>query len=141
MTEARPNSPNTLPLSGRVFVVDDDVDILSFIRGALEDEGLTVMTARDGGQAVDAAAHFNPDMMIIDVTLPVLSGHGVSARMRELRGDAFPVLVITADGRAAEKARQLRAYAYLRKPFELDELMHQVRRGLSEASANWSTFD
>ena len=131
MTGARPNSP----LTGRVFVVDDDADILSFIRGALEDEGLTVMTAEDGGQAVDAARHFNPDMMIIDVTLPVLSGDGVATRMRELRGDAFPVLVITADGQAAEKARQLRAYAYLRKPFELDELMRQVRRGLVEASA------
>ena len=63
MTGAHPHGP----LTGRVFVVDDDVDILSFIRGALEDAGLTVMTARDGGQAVDAAAHFDPDMMIIDV--------------------------------------------------------------------------
>jgi DNA-binding response OmpR family regulator len=115
--------------------VDDDADILSFIRGALEDQGLTVMSVADGGKAVEAVRHFNPDLMILDVTLPVLSGDGVAARIRELRGNAFPVLVITADGRAAEKARQMRAYAYLRKPFELDDLVQEVRRGLAQASA------
>jgi DNA-binding response OmpR family regulator len=97
----------------------------------LEDEGLTVMAVEDGGQAVSAAPEFQPDLMIVDVTLPVLSGHIVTSRLRELRGEAFPVLVITADGQAVEKARQLGAYAYLRKPFELDALVESVRVGLA----------
>jgi DNA-binding response OmpR family regulator len=120
----------TTSLSGRVLVVDDDAHILSFIRGALEDEGLTVITATDGGQAVALAERFEPDLVIVDVILPVLSGHGVTTRLRELRGDGLPVLVITGDGQAVDKARQLRAYGYLRKPFELDDLIDQVRRGL-----------
>ena len=117
--------------SARVLVVDDDAAILNFIRGVLEDEGLTVMAVEDGGQAVSVAQQFEPDLMIVDVTLPVLSGHGVAARLRELRGEAFPVLMITADGQAVEKARQLGAYAYLRKPFELDALLDCVRLGLA----------
>ena len=115
---------------GRVLIVDDDPDVVGFISGVLEDEGYTVMTASDGAEAVASAEDFDPDLMILDVTLPVLSGPDVAARFRELRGDAFPVLMITADGHAVAKARQLRAYAYLRKPFELDDLLRQVRRGL-----------
>jgi len=117
--------------SARVLVVDDDAAILEFIRGVLEDEGLTVMAVADGGLAVSVAEQFQPDLMIVDVTLPVLSGHSVTSRLREIRGDAFPVLVITADGQAVKKARQLGAYAYLRKPFELDALVDSVRMGLA----------
>jgi two-component system, OmpR family, response regulator len=118
----------------RVLVVDDDAGILDFIRGVLEDEGHTVMTVADGGEAVAVAQQFVPDLMIVDVTLPVVSGHRVAAHLRELRGESFPVLVITADGQAVEKARQLRAYAYLRKPYELDALLDSVREGLDGAT-------
>jgi DNA-binding response OmpR family regulator len=118
----------------RVLVVDDDADVLNFIRGVLEDEGHTVVAVADGGQAVSIARDFAPDLLIVDVTLPVLSGHVVTAHVRELRGDAFPVLVITADGQAVEKARQLGAYAYLRKPFELDDLLKSVGVGLASVN-------
>jgi DNA-binding response OmpR family regulator len=124
--------PDGLP--ARVLVVDDDADILNFIRGVLEDEGLAVIAVPDGGQAVAVAAEFEPDMLIVDVTLPVLSGHRVTTRLRELRGTTFPVLVITADGQAADKARQLGAYAYLKKPFDLDDLLESVRVGLAQMS-------
>jgi DNA-binding response OmpR family regulator len=49
-------------------VVDDDAHILSFIRGALEDEGFTVITATDGGWADSLAERFEPDLLIVDVT-------------------------------------------------------------------------
>ncbi len=120
------------PVPARVLVVDDDADVLNFIRGVLEDEGHTVMAVGDGGQAVSVVEDFAPDLMIVDVTLPVLSGHLVTERVRELRGNTFPVLVITADGHAVEKARQLGAYAYLRKPFDLDDLLEWVALGLSK---------
>jgi DNA-binding response OmpR family regulator len=123
----------TREVSARILVVDDDTDVLSFLRGALEDEGLTVMTATDGAQAVAHAEHFGPDLLVLDATLPVLSSQGVAKQMRELRGRAFPVLVITADGQAAEKARRLGAYAYLRKPFELNHFVELVWRGLGPA--------
>jgi len=64
------------------------------------------------------------------VTLPVLASDVVAARLRQLGPDALPVLVITADGRASEKARALGAYAYLQKPFDIDRLVDLVERGL-----------
>jgi DNA-binding response OmpR family regulator len=95
-----------------------------------------VRTAADGRQAIAVADEFEPGLIILDVTLPVLSNHGVAAHLRELRGETFAVLVITADGQAVEKARRLGAYAYLRKPFDLDHLVEQVWHGLRRTSVD-----
>ena len=114
----------------RVLVVDDDPDMLLVIEAALSDEGLQVQTAADGPSAIDLMQLRPPDLLILDVTLPSMDSSSVAERMRELRDDAAPVLVITADGRAAEKARTLRAYGYLRKPFELTNLITSVLTGL-----------
>ena len=113
----------------RVLVVDDDPDMLHIIRGVLQDEGFSVATAGDGGLALSVARREPPDLAVLDYTLPMLDSRQLAARLRELRGAALPVLVITADGQAADKARRLGAYAYLRKPFELGELLAAVRRG------------
>jgi CheY-like chemotaxis protein len=118
-----------------VLVVDDDPDMLRVIQGVLEDEGLAVTTASDGGLAVAMAAERAPDLAVLDVTLPVLSGLQVAARLRDLLGPAFPLIAITADGRASEKARQLGAYAGLHKPFELSDLVAEVWRGLGRQPA------
>jgi CheY-like chemotaxis protein len=118
-----------------VLVVDDDPDIVRVIRGVLEDEGLAVTTAADGGRALAIAAEQAPDLAVLDVGLPVLDGRQVAARLRDLLGAAFPVLAITADGHAAEKARQMQAYGGLRKPFELNDLVAEVWRGLGRAHA------
>src|SRR5207248_2952242 len=117
--------------SRRVLVVDDDPDMLRVIRDVLEDEGLIVETAADGGQALSIAREQQLDLAVVDVTLPVLDGSQVAQHLRALRGAHFPVLAITADGQAAEKARRLGAYAYLRKPFELPDLLSAVARGLN----------
>jgi CheY-like chemotaxis protein len=114
-----------------VLVVDDDPDMLRVIRAVLEDEGIQVTTAADGGRAVAIAEQRAPDLAVLDMTLPVLDGSQVAARLRDLLGGEFPVLAITADGHAAEKARQLAAYTYLRKPFDLGDLVTEVWRGLA----------
>jgi CheY-like chemotaxis protein len=115
----------------RVLVVDDDPDMLRVIRGVLEDEGFLVTTAGDGGRAVASAEQLAPDLVVLDMGLPVLDGTQVAARLRGLLGTEFPVLAITADGHAAEKASRLAAYNYLRKPFDLADLVTEVRRGLT----------
>lgn len=120
-----PQSP-----SARVLVVDDDPNMLRVIGAALSDEGLAVQTAPDGQTALDLMQQVAPDLLVLDVTLPSMDSTSVAERMRELRGESAPVLVITADGRAAEKARTLRAYSYLRKPFDLNNLISTVLTGL-----------
>jgi len=113
-----------------ILVVDDDADIVAAIQGALSDEGHAVRTATDVHEAINLIEQQPPDLLILDVTLPSMNSASVAARLRDLKGDAAPVLVITGDGRAAAKARTLRAYAYLRKPFDLGRLISTVERGL-----------
>ncbi|HLJ65823.1 MAG TPA: response regulator [Chloroflexota bacterium] len=113
-----------------VLVVDDDPDLRLAIQWALEDEGLEVVTAADGREALDVGTRSQPSLVVLDIGLPVLDGYAVAAGLRQTHGYAVPILVVTADGRAAEKAERVEAFDYLHKPFELDDLLSAVRRGL-----------
>jgi CheY-like chemotaxis protein len=99
----------------------------------LEDEGFVVETAADGRQAVQRAASKRPRpaLVVLDLALPRLSGARVAAELREAYQPPPPVLLITADGDAPRKARQVGAFAFLSKPLELDDLVAVVRRGLA----------
>ncbi len=113
-----------------ILVVDDDPRVREAIRWALEDEGFAVQTAGDGREALVEAAQHPPALVVLDLTLPVLRGDEVARTLRTEHGPSLPILVITADGEAHTKAEQAGAYAYLRKPFEVVELLAAVRRGL-----------
>ncbi len=113
-----------------ILVVEDDPQLRRMIRWALEDEGYVVETAADGRQAVEHTARARPALVVLDMTLPVLDGMGVARELRAIYREPPPVLLMTADGRAAEKARSVGAYAYLTKPFDVDELLTLVRQGL-----------
>lgn len=113
--------------------MDDDPQVRQLICWALEDEGLPVELAADGGEAIERATQRKPALLILDIGLPTLPGDAVAHAMREAHGEDIPILTITADGRAAEKARLVGAYAYLRKPFGIDDLVRSVRTGLASA--------
>jgi len=114
-----------------LLVVDDDPRMRQTIRWALEDEGLLVETAADGRQAIDCAMRRRPALVVLDIGVPIFNGYEVAAALREKYGDGLPILTVTADGRAAEKAQQVGAFAHLPKPFEVDDLVAAVRRGLN----------
>ena len=116
--------------AGPILVIDDDPGLREIICEALEDDGLLVAAAADGAQALELAAQRRPQLVILDWGLPVADGGVVSSRLRQAHGDHLPILVITADGRAAEKARRAQAFAYLHKPFDVDTLVITVRRAL-----------
>src|SRR3712207_2785624 len=94
----------------------------------LEDEGFDVGTAMDGAQALRLAAERPPGVVVLDMSLPDVTGEALARQLRAT-WPGLPVLVITADGRAAEKAARIGAYAYLHKPFDIGELVALVRRG------------
>ena len=113
-----------------ILVVDDDAELRTMIQWMLEDEGWRVETAGDGRQAVEQATRSRPQLVLLDMGLPVLDGDGVAAELRKLYGESLPIVVITADGHAAAKARRVGARGHLSKPFEIDELCTMVQRAL-----------
>jgi two-component system KDP operon response regulator KdpE len=116
----------------RILVVDDDPQVRRWIQDVLESEGLEVETAAEGRRALDLAGRRPPALVVLDLTLPGLPGAEVGAGLRTTLGSQVPILVITAHGRAAEKAGQVQAYAHLRKPFTMDELLAAVQLGLGD---------
>lgn len=112
----------------RVLVVDDDESIVSLMRLALEDEGYEVRTASNGRDGLALAAAFAPDVILLDMNMPVMDGQAFAAAYREAPQPPprAPIIVVTAAGDAAGRAQQLRAAGFLGKPFDLDELGARV---------------
>ncbi|HTE83117.1 MAG TPA: response regulator transcription factor [Dehalococcoidia bacterium] len=115
-----------------ILVVDDDLRTRQAIQWALEDEGFVVDTAADGRQGLERAAKSCPALVVLDMMLPIVDGAAVADGLRAIHGKPPPIVLVTADDRPEEKARRVGAYAYLRKPFDLDDLIATVRRGLLE---------
>jgi two-component system KDP operon response regulator KdpE len=111
----------------RILVVDDDPLIVRLVRLHLERAGHTVLTATTGQQALDVAADELPEMIILDLMLPVLDGYEVCRRIRSF--SLAPVIMLTAKGEQVDKLRgfEMGADDYLTKPFAPQELMARVQ--------------
>jgi DNA-binding response OmpR family regulator len=111
----------------RVLVVEDDEEIAQVLQRSLRLEGYEVRLAADGETALDHAAAFRPDLVILDLGLPKLDGMEVARRLR--RGDDVPILMLTARDALDARIEGLDAGAddYLVKPFERQELLARLR--------------
>jgi DNA-binding response OmpR family regulator len=112
---------------GRVLVVEDDEDIADVLRRSLRNEGYDVRTSADGIEALDVAAGFVPDLVVLDLGLPRLDGVEVC---RRLRADSdVPILMLTARTETEDRVGGLDSGAddYLVKPFERKELLARIR--------------
>jgi DNA-binding response OmpR family regulator len=111
----------------RVLVVEDNVDLAFGLRNNLEIEGYHVDVAEDGEEALRRVFADEPDLVILDLMLPRLSGFHVLRRLRE-SGSRVPTLVLTARGEETDKVRGLKLGAddYVTKPFSLLELLARV---------------
>lgn len=118
--------------SGRplVLVADDDGDILSLVSFRLERAGYDVLEAADGEEALRLAVERKPDLAILDVMMPKLTGYDVTREIRE--NDAtrrMPVILLTARAQEADVTRGFDAGAddYIKKPFSPQELRARVQ--------------
>jgi two-component system response regulator MprA len=111
----------------RILIVDDDPEIVSFVRRGLAYEGYTVDTANDGTEALAKARDREPNLVILDIMMPGIDGIEVSKRLRQ--ASDVPILMLTAKGTVADKVAGLESGAddYLVKPFAFDELLARVR--------------
>jgi DNA-binding response OmpR family regulator len=111
-----------------VLIADDDADIRMLVRLRLERSGYTVVAANDGIQALALAIECRPDLAILDVSMPGLSGVEVTRRLREQHA-TMPVILLTARAHDADVAEgaDAGANAYVTKPFSPQELESRVR--------------
>jgi DNA-binding response OmpR family regulator len=110
-----------------ILIVDDDPEIVSFLRRGLIYEGFSVETANDGFEALAIARERSPDLIILDIMMPGIDGLEVSKRLRQ--ASDVPILMLTAKGMVADKVAGLESGAddYLVKPFAFDELLARVQ--------------
>jgi two-component system KDP operon response regulator KdpE len=118
-----------------VLVVDDDAPILRLVRAKLQADGYAVVTAMNGHEALDAFEREQPDLIILDMMMPVMDGLETLKHLR--RDSAVPIVFLTARTSGADKVRSLDLGAddYVTKPFDPDELSARVAAILRRAGA------
>lgn len=123
----------------RILIVDDETNIRLMLRTALESEGYIVDEATDGRAGLAAVERHLPDVMILDLSMPLLDGHGVLEELRGMRLARKPrVIVLTAYGSiaAAVKATRLGAVDFLEKPVTPADVREAVEAALNEPETN-----
>ena len=131
-----------------VLIVEDDPNIRELLQMYLEKDGYAVTLATDGGQGLDKFRSIKPDLVLLDVMMPVMDGWAVCKAIRA-EGNT-PVIMLTAKGETDDKVMGLKAGAddYVTKPFEMKELLARIEavlrradRGAEEKKARRLTFD
>ncbi|GAB4181050.1 MAG: hypothetical protein Fur005_43640 [Roseiflexaceae bacterium] len=127
-----PTTGSAHPLE-RILIVDDEVAIAEFVAEILGDEGYQVRIWHDGASALVDILREPPDLIVLDIAMPVMGGDELLRRIRQ-QGQTVPVIVMTA-GTNPERFIQDGATAILPKPFELELLLNSVRACLGTAKA------
>ena len=124
----------TLALEGRsILIVEDDPDMVTALQNLLSDTGATVETAIDGNAAVEAAARFNPDLVVLDAMLPKRSGFLVLEKLKgpdKKKGQKPYIIMITGNEGKRHRtwAQSLGVDDYFNKPFRMERLLESVEK-------------
>ncbi len=121
-------------MAKKVLIVEDDNNIAELLHLYLEKEGFETQVARDGGRGVESFRSFAPDLVLLDVMMPVMDGWSVLAKIREQ--DATPVIMLTAKGETDDRIAGLEKGAddYMVKPFEMKEVLARIHAVLRRVS-------
>ncbi len=131
-----------------VLIVEDDKNIAELLQMYLEKEGYAVTTAADGGQGLEKFRAIHPDLVLLDVMMPIMDGWAVC---RAIRAESqTPVIMLTAKSEVDDKVTGLKTGAddYITKPFEMKEILARIEavlrrsdRSCGEKAARKLTFD
>ena len=131
-----------------VLIVEDDRNIAELLQMYLEKEGYAVTTANDGGQGLQKFRAIKPDLVLLDVMMPVMDGWAVCKAIRE--DSQTPIIMLTAKGETDDKVTGLKSGAddYVTKPFEMKEVLARIEAVLrrtgntvTEVKSRKLTFD
>ena len=117
-------------MGARILIAEDEPNIVTSLEFLLRKQGHEVCVARDGEEALRFAESFRPQLVLLDVMMPVRDGFEVCRRMRDTPAlAAVKIIMLTARGRDAEREKgiALGADAYITKPFSTHELLAKVR--------------
>lgn len=115
----------------KVLIVDDEDDLVSLLTLRLESEGYEVISAQDGQAGLDAAREQNPDLILMDVMMPVMDGYQAC---RFIKFDDtlkhIPVIMLTARTQAQDRSvgESVGADEYIEKPFEYHDLLEKIKK-------------
>ena len=115
-------------MSKRILIVEDEPGILLSLKDEFEFEGYTVFTAEDGEEGLELARDQKPDLIILDIMLPLLDGYDVCKNLRS-EGDNTPIIMLTVKDKEIDKilGLELGADDYVTKPFSVRELLARVK--------------
>jgi two-component system alkaline phosphatase synthesis response regulator PhoP len=119
-----------------VLVVDDEPQVVWMLKFSLEAEGYQTFSARDGRSALEEVRLHHPQVMLLDIMMPIMDGWSVLEEMRDLPPEDRPRIIVVsarASLRDRAKAAELGADAFVSKPFNVDDLLG-VLHSLAEAS-------
>ena len=122
-------------MARKVLIVEDDNNIAELLHLYLEKEGFETQVAPDGGKGVELYRSFHPELVLLDIMLPVMDGWAVLKKVRET--DKTPVILLTAKGETNDKVQGLEGGAddYIVKPFEMKEVLARIHAVLRRYGA------
>jgi len=129
------NSPNGSERKTRILIVEDEPAMVQGLRDNFEYEGYEVISAADGADGLNRAIADQPDLVVLDVMMPKMSGLDVCKQLKA-RKPSLPIIMLTARGQEIDKVvgLELGADDYVTKPFSIRELMARVKAVLRRAS-------
>ena len=120
----------------KILIVDDDINICELLRLYLEKDGFATIVANDGEQALHLAQVNNPDLILLDIMMPVLDGWQVCREIR--KNSNVPIIMLTAKGETFDKVLglELGADDYVTKPFDSKEVVARIKAVLRRIGDN-----
>jgi CheY-like chemotaxis protein len=115
----------------RVLVIDDDDDVCEILREALTEDGYAVATVPHGAAALELIRHHQPAVILLDLRMPIMDGWSFAEQYRRRAKPPASLILVSAIKDIEESAKRVGAAAWIRKPFELDEVSAQIERCLS----------
>lgn len=115
----------------KILLVDDEKDLILLNKVMLEAHGYEIVSANDGKEALEVVTSEKPDLIIMDIKMPVMDGYEALTRLKkDLKTKSIPVIMLTAlgDSESLFKAECLEASEYVTKSFESQDLLELIKR-------------
>jgi DNA-binding response OmpR family regulator len=114
-------------MAASVLIIDDDRLVCETLADVLEADGYEVLGARDAAKVLDVLEHAEPDLILLDLSMPGMDGTAFLRAYRQREGSQAPIILVSAAADLGQRAAELGVAGYLPKPFKLENLLDLVR--------------